>query len=257
MPEEQKGQSLAKTQERRAEPASRWERGTVLGPDMGLGRGLGAREKVDVPIAVPEDMEPGQRSEYLWDLCALPQPVVLVTTADLQGNVNCAPKNWVSWAGSHGFLFCCSTEHDTYMNAQTTREFVVNIPGADLVDRLHALARRGAASWENELRRAGLGMVPSKEVRPPRVRECRVHLECRVQGIHALNAFDDVGTDKAGRDVLVVGRIVAAAADAEILQAPTYEDRLRALRPFVLAPIWSYHVVEEAKPLPEQWDLEY
>lgn len=254
---EKKGKTLRETQARRAEP-SKWERGTVLGPERGLGEGVPPRGKVDVPVEVPEDMEEeGQRSEYLWDLYCLPQPVVLITTADLDGNVNCAPKNWVSCAGSHGFLFVCSTEHDTYMNAQTTREFVVNVPGADLVPKLHALSRRGTASWENELTRAGLTALPSKEVTPPRIGECRAHLECRVDLIHPLNKTEDPKTEKAGTDVLVVGRIVAASADAEVVRAPTYEERLRLIRPFVLAPVWNYHVVEEAKPLPEAWDVEY
>lgn len=253
---EKKGKTLAETQARRASPDDPWEEGPR---HARLAEGKAPRDKVDVPLEPPGDMSEssGLRSEYLWDLYALPQPVVLVTTTDLDGNVNCAPKNWVTHAGARHFAFVCSTEHDTYMNAQSTREFVVNVPGAELVPKLHALARRGAASWEDELRRAGLTKVPSTKVRPPRVAECRAHLECKVTLLHRTSTKDDLGGEKAGADVLVLGEVVAASADAEVVRARTYAERVALVRPFVLAPIWSYAVVERVEPLPEQWDLEY
>lgn len=254
-----KGEPLAKTQERQKGPRDRWEKGTVLGPEMGLGAGLGPREKVDVPLAVPKDMgeEEGQRSEWSYDLHSLPQPVVLITTADLAGNVNCAPKNWVTTAGSHGFLFVCSTDHDTWMNVQATGEFVVNVPGASLVDKLHALSRKGTPSWENELRRAGLTSIPSKVVKPPRIGECRVHLECRAELLYEVDSARELGTHKQGTDVLVFGKIVAMSADAEVVRAPTYAERTRAIDPFVLTPIWNWHRLGEGREVPHAWDIEY
>lgn len=249
-----KGKTLREQQHRRGEPDA-WEKGPR---QAHLAGDAAPRDKVDVPVEIPDDMgEEGQRSEHAWDLYCLPQPIVLVTTTDLEGNVNCAPKNWVSCAGPHRFLFVCSTEHDTYMNLQTTKEFTVNVPGAELVDKMHALARRGAASWENELRRAGLDMLPAKSVKPPRIAQCRVHLECKVELIHPVSTFEELGTEKAGTDILVLGRIVAMSADAEVVRAPSYEERLRLIRPMVLAPIWNYAVVERTEPLPHRWDLEY
>lgn len=251
-----KGKSLAETQARREAPDDPWEERPR---HAALAEGKSPRDKVDVPVAPPPDMSEssGLRSEHLWGLYALPQPVVLVTTTDLDGNVNCAPKNWVTHAGARHFAFVCSTEHDTYMNAQTTREFVVNVPGADLVPKLHALARRGAASWEDELRRAGLTALPSSKVKPPRIAECRAHLECRVTLLHRTSTKDDLGSEKAGTDVLVLGEVVAASADAEVVRAKSYAERVALIRPFVLAPIWNYSVVDRVEPLPDEWDLEY
>ena len=254
-----KGQTIEELQERQKGPRNKWEKGAVLGPEAGLGVGLPPREKVDVPVETPDDMDPseGQRSEYLYDVYSLPQPVVLVTTADLDGNVNCAPKNWVTCAGSHGFVFVCSTDHDTYMNVQSTGEFVVNVPGADLVPRLHALARKGAPSWENEMKRAGLTAVPSRKVRPPRVGECRVHLECKAELLYEVDNARELKSAKQGVDVLVYGKIVALSGDAEVVRAPTYEERTRLINPFVLTPIWNWHSLGEPKPVPEAWDIEY
>lgn len=256
---EKKGKTLHETQERKREPTNKWEKGTVLGPERGLGMGLPPREKVDVPVETPDDMDPaeGQRSEYLYDVYALPQPVILVTTTDHAGNVNCAPKNWVTCAGSHGFAFVCSTDHDTYMNLQTTGEFVVNIPGVELVDKLHALARRSAPSWENELARAGLTPIPSRVVRPPRVKECRIHLECKAELLYEVDSARELKTDEQGTDVLVYGKIVAVSGDAEVIRAPTYEERVRLIRPFVLTPIWNYHELSPPRMVPNGWDIEY
>lgn len=253
---EPKGKTLEETQRRREGPDTPWEKGTVWG-ERGLGAGLAPRAKVDFPLDMPEDMAPGQRSEYLADLHCLPSPVVLVTTVDRAGNVDCSPKNWCMPAGAYGFAFVCSTDHDAFMNIQTTGEFVVNVPGVELVDRLHALARRGAASWENELARAGLTAVPSRVVRPPRVDECRVHLECRAELLHEVSSARELKSAKVGTDVLIVGKVVAASADAEVVRAPSYEDRLARIRPFVLTPLWNYTLVERGERLPHAWDLEY
>ena len=254
-----KGKSLEETQERQTAPQDKWEKSTVLGPERGLGEGLAPREKVDVPIDTPDDMDEaaGQRSEYLYDIYSLPQPVVLVTTVDLDGNVNCAPKNWVTCAGSHGFAFVCSTDHDTYGNLQTTGEFVVNIPGSHLVEKLHALARKGTPSWENELTRAGLATLPSRLVKPPRVEACRVHMECRVELLHEVDSARELKSTKQGTDVLVFGRIVAVSGDAEVVRASSYEERTRLIDPFVLTPIWNYHTLSEPRPVPRGWDIEY
>ena len=191
---DKKGKPLAELQERSSKPENKWEKGTVLGPELGLGEGLDAREKVDVPIETPDDMdaESGLRAEYLHDIHCLPLPVILVTTVDLKGNVDCSPKNWCTVAGSHGFAFVCNTEHDCYQNIQTTGEFVVNVPGVDLVDKLHTLARKGAPSWENELKRAGLTEISSTKVKPPRVKECRVHMECRAEWLHEVDSAMDL-----------------------------------------------------------------
>lgn len=251
-----KGKTLKEQQARRREPTDPWEAGPR---DPRRARDLPPREKLDVPVEPPRDLDEGSglRSEHLWDLYALPQPVVLITTTDLDGNVDCAPKNWVTHAGARHFAFVCSTEHDTYMNAQTTREFVVNVPGAELVPSFHALARLGTASWEDELKRAGLTAMPSTKVKPPRIRECRAHLECKVTLLHRTAGPKELGSEKVGSDVLVLGEIVAASADAEIVGAPSYAERLAMIRPVVLAPIWNHAVVERVEPLPEQWDLEY
>jgi flavin reductase (DIM6/NTAB) family NADH-FMN oxidoreductase RutF len=256
-----KGETLAELQQEQTGPKNKWEKGTVLGPERGLGVGLPPREKVDVPMEMPEDMDPeeGQRSEYLYDIYSLPQPVILVTTIDHAGNVDCSPKNWCTCAGAYGFAFVCSTDHDAFMNIQTQGEFVVNIPGVELVDRLHALARRGTAapSWENEMRRAGLTEIPSKVVKPPRVKECRVHLECKAELLYEVDSARELRSAKMGTDVLIYGKIVAVSGDAEVIRAPTYRERMRLIRPFVLTPIWDYEEVKDPKEIPGGWDIEY
>jgi flavin reductase (DIM6/NTAB) family NADH-FMN oxidoreductase RutF len=254
-----KGEPLAQTQARTTKPENKWEKGTVLGPELGLGVGLDAREKVDVPVETPDDMDEssGMRSEYLHDIHCLPLPVILVTTVDLDGNVDCSPKNWCTVAGARGFAFVCNTEHDCYMNIQATGEFVVNVPGVELVDKLHALARKGAPSWENELRRAGLTEAASTKVRPPRVAECRVHMECKAELLHEVDSAFELKSAKMGTDVLIVGKILAMSADADVVRAPTYEERLRLIRPFVLTPVWNYQAVDAPQPIPNGWDIEY
>ena len=60
-----------------------------------------------------------------------------------------------------------------------------------------------------------------------------------------------------GTEVLIWGRIVAMSGDAEVIRAPTYEERLKLIRPFVLTPVWNYQAVDRPVPIPDGWDIEY
>ena len=84
-----------------------------------------------------------------------------------------------------------------------------------------------------------------------------MHLECRVELLHETDSARELKSAKMGTDVLVVGKIVAASADAEVVRAPSYAERVRLIRPFVLTPVWGYQVVDDPKDVPNAWDIEY
>jgi flavin reductase (DIM6/NTAB) family NADH-FMN oxidoreductase RutF len=136
------------------------------------------------------------------------KPLILVTTLGPEGLPNVAPKTQNMDVGRQEqyFAFVYTPRHHTYQNVRANREFVVNYPGPELIGKVSAAAQ--LVEGVDEVALAGLTGIPSLVVKPPRIRECYLHLECKLVEI---NDLEDVS--------VILGKIVARSADKEA----TYE----------------------------------
>lgn len=119
-----------------------------------------------------------------------PRPIALVSTISADGHPNLAPFSFFCGVGSNPMLiaFCPAnapngTDKDTLRNidpeAGGTSEFVVNIVSDAIGPRMAACAEElpyGESEWDL----SGLTMAPSMRVRPARVAESPIALECRL-----------------------------------------------------------------------------
>ena len=115
-----------------------------------------------------------------------PRPIAWATTVDSEGRVNLAPFSVFNAFGANPPVVVFSpmlrrdgSKKDTLLNAEATGEFVLNAA----VERLAAQMNLTSAELphgENEADVAGLTLLPSVKVKPPRVAESPVQLECRV-----------------------------------------------------------------------------
>lgn len=130
-------------------------------------------------------------------------PVTLITTVGKEGAVNAAPHGWVSVVdySPHQLVLSVNVKHDTYRNILEAGEFVVNIPSADLIREIW-ITQKHFPYGTNELEKAGLTTLPSDKVKPPRIKECKAHMECKV-----------LWTKIIGSACLVLGRIEAISVD--------------------------------------------
>ena len=85
----------------------------------------------------------------------LPQPITVVTTVDRVGRVNAALKSWVMYCSSWHIMFGCNIEHDTAKNVLETKEFVVNMPGEDILKHI-VITALPYPRRVNEIEKAGL-----------------------------------------------------------------------------------------------------
>jgi flavin reductase (DIM6/NTAB) family NADH-FMN oxidoreductase RutF len=115
-----------------------------------------------------------------------PRPIAWVTTVDLEGRVNLAPFSFFNAFGANPPVVVFSptlrrdgSRKDTLLNLQGVPEFVLNAVVEDLAEQMNMTAKE-LPHGQNEAEFAGLRLVPSTKVRPPRVAETPVHLECRV-----------------------------------------------------------------------------
>lgn len=173
------------------------------------------------------------------DLSPLAGPLALVTTVDGQGRVNIAPKSWISHICRSPRLLVlgCHREHHTARNLLANGECVLNFPADDIARRAwNAQSFLEPTPDEPALR--GFTTIPAERVVPPRLRECRAHIEGRVESVKWY-----------GDECVFFIEDVARSVDDAAAAAP---DPYAVLRPiFYLGP-GRYGVIEHANPVAER-----
>ena len=135
-----------------------------------------------------------------------PRPIAWVSTVSRDGRYNLAPYSFFSGAGSRppSVVFCPANRRDgsskdTLQNILETGEFVINVVPFLLAEAMN-LTSAGIPSDESEFDLAGLAMAESRTVKPSRVADSPVCLECRLMHHWPL-------ADGPGGANIVVGRV--------------------------------------------------
>ena len=115
-----------------------------------------------------------------------PRPIAWVTSVDLQGRVNLAPFSFYNTFGGSPPVVVFSPNRrpgggkkDTLRNIEETGEFVINAAVAELAEQVN-LSSTGLPPGESEVELTGLTAIPSLKVKPPRIQESPIHLECKL-----------------------------------------------------------------------------
>lgn len=138
----------------------------------------------------------------------LPRPIAFVTSMDKNGVFNAAPFSFFTAICADPMLICFSPmrrgtdgkKKDTLANIEETKEFVINVVSEDFAWQMNICAGE-FPSETDELEIAGLSKTESKRVKVPRVKESKIHLECKLwQVLH-------FGEQK-GSGSLVIGKVI-------------------------------------------------
>jgi len=172
----------------------------------------------------------------------VPRPIAFVSTVDGEGRLNVAPFSYFNAITNQPPLLGISINRrrghpkDTYRNIEETKEFVINT----VDEALGARMVQTSGEWPgdvDEFRVAGLTPVPSDLVRPPRVGESPINLECRLYRVVEL-----------GQSFFVVGEILRAHVRDEVLTDGHVD--IARLRPLGRLGGDGYSVVREVILLP-------
>jgi flavin reductase (DIM6/NTAB) family NADH-FMN oxidoreductase RutF len=143
-----------------------------------------------------------------------PRPIGWITSVNAEGHVNLAPFSFFNAFGVTPPIVVFSTaarrdgsHKDTLRNVEATKEFVLNAAVAELAEEMNLTARE-LPHGECEATMAGLELIPSVRVRPPRVAASPVHMECGVRQIINI-----------GSAHLVIGEVLLMHADDRVLDA--------------------------------------
>jgi flavin reductase (DIM6/NTAB) family NADH-FMN oxidoreductase RutF len=157
----------------------------------------------------------------------VPRPIAFVSTLSPEAKPNLAPFSFFNAICGDPPTVCFSTSFreprkDTYVNIQATGEFVVNMVSEEIAEKMN-LCSGEYPYGANEFEISGLTPVPSDLVRPPRVRESHVNMECRLTQILDISARPYGGS-------LIIGEVIRFHVDDAIVDHFRIDaDKLRAI----------------------------
>lgn len=128
----------------------------------------------------------------------VPRLTVLITTIDEEGRDNAAPFSFVMPVSFNPSLlsFACIPRWHTYKNVVAIEEFVVNVPGREMLQAL-MVCGKPFPEGVSEIDKASLTRVDSVKVKPPRIKEAVAWLECKL--------FKDI---PAGDHHILIGEVL-------------------------------------------------
>jgi len=160
----------------------------------------------------------------------VPRPIAFVSTVSPEGIFNLAPFSFFTAISANPPVICfCPTRRsgpesrkDTLRNISATREFVVNVVSEEIAGQMNITSVDFAADID-EFEAAGLTPIPSDLVKPPRVAESPVHMECKLYLTIEIS-------DLPGGGNLVIGEVVRLHVDdAYVDNFKIDPDKLRAI----------------------------
>jgi flavin reductase (DIM6/NTAB) family NADH-FMN oxidoreductase RutF len=164
----------------------------------------------------PKELSVAKLHAYLLSAVA-PRPIAFASTIDANGNPNLSPFSFFNVFSANPPILIFSparrvrnnTTKHTLENVIATKEVVINVVNYDMVHQA-SLSSTEYPEGVNEFDKAGLTMLESDLVKPFRVAESPVQLECKVNEIVAL------GTE-GGAGNLVICEVVKLHLEDEIL----------------------------------------
>jgi flavin reductase (DIM6/NTAB) family NADH-FMN oxidoreductase RutF len=137
--------------------------------------------------------------------CVVPRPIAWITTVNAAGKVNAAPFSSFNYVAHSPPMLAVNIGSragelkDTARNIVDTREFVVNVATEATLEVMH----KSSAEYPPEVSETealGIGLEPSRFVKPPRIAASPIQMECRLERSITLGR---------GLNTLYIGEIVA------------------------------------------------
>uniref|UniRef100_A0A7S0CPY5 Flavin reductase like domain-containing protein n=2 Tax=Amorphochlora amoebiformis TaxID=1561963 RepID=A0A7S0CPY5_9EUKA len=178
------------------------------------------------------------RGIYRFFISAVvPRPIALVSSISKNGIPNLAPYSYFGAMGHSPATVCFSCcwnrggnekdgyDKDTLKNIKENKQFVVHIMSKWYVD----VANFSCGNFlheENEFKIAGATPIPSKYVKPPRVKEAAVQMECEL--FKLVPVEDETGVV---RHTMVIGKVLAFHVHKDVYDEKTGTVSLERLQP--------------------------
>ena len=174
----------------------------------------------------------------------VPRPIGWISTVSRDGVLNLAPYSFFNGVSTGPAIVMFAPGgaregaalKDSRRNAEETGEFVVNLATEALKDEMNA-SSADVGPEVDEFALAGLEMLPSERVRPPRVKGAPAHLECTY-----LKTIELPCDDPASTNAIVLGEVVGVHIDESVITDGFVD--IGKIRPLARLGYMDYTVVD-------------
>lgn len=166
----------------------------------------------------PKEISFAKMHSYLLG-AVTPRPIAFASTIDKEGNINLSPFSFFNCFGANPPILIFSparrgrdnTTKHSYENVREVPEVVINVVNYSMVQQT-SLASTEYPKGVNEFVKAGFTQVASTLVKPPRVGEAPIAMECKVLQIIQTG-------DQGAAGNLVICEIVMMHINENVLDA--------------------------------------
>lgn len=138
---------------------------------------------------LPSSVKPAEFHAHMVGAIA-PRPIAFVSSSDRLGHINLSPFSFYNSFGSNPPLIIFSPAlrgrdaglKNTLENVREVDEVVINVVSFSMVQQM-SLASTEYPKGVDEFVKAGFTAIASELVKPPRVKESPVQMECKVKHI--------------------------------------------------------------------------
>ena len=147
----------------------------------------------------PKEISTAKLHSYLLSAVA-PRPIAFASTVDAYGKPNLSPFSFFNIFSSNPPILIFSpsrrvsdnTTKHTLNNVKATKEVVINMVNFDIAQQM-SLSSTDYPEGVNEFEKSGLTMLASEKVKPFRVAESPIQLECKVSDVIELGTEGGAG----------------------------------------------------------------
>jgi flavin reductase (DIM6/NTAB) family NADH-FMN oxidoreductase RutF len=141
-----------------------------------------------------------QQLQALLSSAVAPRPIAFASTIDIKGNPNLSPFSFFNIFSTNPPILIFSparrvrdnTTKHTLHNVQEVKEVVINVVHYNMIQQM-SLSSTEYGKDVNEFEKSGLTMLKSDLVRPFRVAESPIQMECKVNEIKPLGTENGAG----------------------------------------------------------------
>jgi flavin reductase (DIM6/NTAB) family NADH-FMN oxidoreductase RutF len=165
---------------------------------------------------LPSEVSVGQLHQVLLGAVA-PRPIAFASTIDAAGHPNLAPFSFFNVFSANPPILIFSparrgrdnTTKHTFENVKEVKECVIHIVNFDMVQQM-SLSSVEFPKGVSEFVKAGFTPLPSEHVKPFRVKEAPIQIECKVNEVIELG-------QQGGAGNLVICEVLCIHLDEKIL----------------------------------------
>lgn len=176
----------------------------------------------------PKEVSLGRLQQYLTSLVA-PRPIAFASTIDKNGNNNLSPFSFFNIFSNQPPIVIFSparrvrdnTVKHSYENVLEVPEVVINMVNYEMVQQA-SLASTEYPKGTDEFIKTGFTPISSTLVKPMRVKESPVQMECKVKNIIELG-------NQGGAGILVVAEIILIHVSPQVMKEDKIDQNLLRL----------------------------